>query len=67
MLAWWPRQRTTVGRRWVSERLWMGDASAVSRSAALVKAGRVAELERLRQRLLQSAIVAQKDESGIPA
>ena len=60
VLAWWPRQRTTVGRRWVSERLGMGDASGVSRSTGLVQAGRVGELERLRQRLLQSAIGAGK-------
>ena len=60
VLARWTRQRTTVGRRWVSERLGMGDASGVSRSTGLVQAGRVAELERPRQRLLQSAIGAGK-------
>ncbi len=58
--AWWPGQRTTVGRRWVSERLGMGDASGVSRSTGLVQAGRVGELERPRQRLLQNAIGAGK-------
>jgi hypothetical protein len=31
VLAWWLRRRTTMGRRWVSERLWMGEESGVSR------------------------------------
>ena len=60
VLAWWPRQRTTVGRRWVSERLGMGDASGVSRSTGLVQAGRVGELERPKAFALQSAIGAGK-------
>ncbi len=53
VLAWWLRQRTTVGRRWISERLEMGDESRVSRACQLVKAGRDAELERSRKRLVK--------------
>jgi len=31
-LAWWLRKRTTMWRRWVSDRLWMGEQSAVTRA-----------------------------------
>jgi putative transposase len=53
VLAWWLRQRTTVGRRWVSERLWMGEESGVSRAIRLVQASRGGELNRLKKRLLK--------------
>ena len=36
--AWWLRQRTTVGRHWMSQRLWMGEESAVTRAVGWVKA-----------------------------
>ena len=39
-LAWWLRQRTTAGRRWVSKRLWMGEESGVSKAIRLVKESR---------------------------
>jgi len=54
VLAWWLRQRTTVGRRWIGERLGMGDESGVSKSIRLVREGRDAELERMRKKLLKS-------------
>ena len=36
-LAWWLRQLTTVGRRWISQRLGMGEESGVTRAVRLVK------------------------------
>ena len=53
VLAWWLRQRTTAGRRWVSQRLWMGEESGVSKAIRLVKESRDGQLNRLKQRLLQ--------------
>jgi REP element-mobilizing transposase RayT len=53
VLAWWLRQRTTAGRRWVSERLSMGEESGVSKAIRLVKESRAGELNRLKQRLLK--------------
>jgi hypothetical protein len=41
-----------MGRRWVSERLWMGEESRVSRAVRLVETGRDGELASLKQRLL---------------
>ena len=63
VLAWWLRGRTTMGRRWVGERLWMGDESAVSRAVRLVQAGRAGELQRLKQRLLASARCSPKEQA----
>jgi REP element-mobilizing transposase RayT len=53
VLAWWLRQRTTAGRRWVSKRLWMGEESGVSKAIRLVKESRDGQLNRLKQRLLK--------------
>ena len=50
-LAWWVCQHTTVRRRWVSERLEMGDESRVTQAIRRVKSGRDPDLERLRKRL----------------
>jgi len=54
VLAWWLRQRTTAGRRWVSERLQMGEESGVSKAIRLVKQSSDIELNRLKQRLMKS-------------
>jgi len=51
VLAWWLCQRTTVARRWVSERLRMGDESRVTQAIRRVKAGDDPEWRTLRQRL----------------
>ena len=53
VLAWWLRQRTTAGRRWVSKRLWMGEESGVSKAIRRVKESRAGKLNRLKQRLLK--------------
>ncbi len=55
VLAWWLRRRTIMGRRWVSERLWMGEESGVSRAVRRVEAGRDGKLKSLKQQLLAHA------------
>ena len=55
VLAWWVRRRTTMGRRWISERLWMWEKSGVSRAVRLVEAGREANLKTLKHRLVVHA------------
>jgi len=64
VLAWWLRQETIVGRRWVSERLGMGEESGVSRAVRLVKAGRNRELNRMKDRLLRALIKDKTRQSG---
>jgi hypothetical protein len=62
VLAWWLRQRTTVGRRWVSERLGMGEESGVTRAVRRVNKSREAELENMKA-LLRKAIGGGEEES----
>ena len=52
-MAWWLCQHTTARRRWVSERLVMGDESRVTQAIGRVKRERQPELERLKRRLEQ--------------
>jgi hypothetical protein len=51
VLAWWLRQRTTVGRRWISQRLGMGKESGLTRAVRLVKTNPDAEVKRLKEQL----------------
>ena len=53
VLAWWLCRHTTARRRWVSERLEMGDESRVTQAIGRVKRERQPELERLKRRLEQ--------------
>ena len=53
VLAWWLCQHTTARRRWVSQRLGMGDESRVTQAIGRVKRGGPRELERLKSRLEQ--------------
>ena len=53
MLAWWLCQRTTRRRRWVSERLGMGDESRVTQAIGRLKRKEQPKLERLKRRLEQ--------------
>ncbi len=50
-LAWWLCQKTTVARRWVCERLGMGDESRVSKAIRRMKEGRDSGLAKLKERL----------------
>jgi hypothetical protein len=52
VLAWWLRQRTTVSRRWISQRLGMGEESGVTRAVRKVKTVQDAKLKRTQQQLL---------------
>ena len=65
-LAWWLRQQTTVGRRWLSERLWMGEESGVSKAIGRVKESRAGELNRIRQRLLRGLKAGGEEEIVTP-
>jgi putative transposase len=53
VLAWWLRQRTTVGRRWLSQRLCMGEESGVTRSVRMLKSTQDIGLARLKRQLLK--------------
>ena len=53
VLAWWLCQHTTARRRWVSERLGMGDESRVAQAIGRLKRKGQPELERLKRRLEQ--------------
>jgi hypothetical protein len=53
LLAWWLCQHTTARRRWVSERLGMGDESRVTQAIGRLKRKGPPELERLKRRLDQ--------------
>jgi len=55
VLAWWLRQRTTVGRRWISERLGIGEESGRSKAVQHVKASRDKQLNRMKQWLWESS------------
>ena len=65
VLAWWLRGRTTVGRRWLSERLRMGEESRVSRAVRRVQAGREGKQERIKRRLLAGAGNGPKKETRL--
>jgi hypothetical protein len=60
-LAWWLCQHTTVRRRWVSERLRMGDESRLTHAIRRVKSGLGPEMQRLKEQLEKAF------ESGMPA
>lgn len=50
-LGWWLCEHTTVPRRWVSERLAMGDESRVTRAIRLMKQSREPAVQRLKRRV----------------
>jgi len=50
-IAWRVRSRTTVANRWVSERLHMGTASAVSNAVAAFGVAVSPKVKRLRKRV----------------
>jgi hypothetical protein len=53
VLAWWLCQHTTARRRWVSERLEMGDESRVTQAIRQVKGNLHHGLARMKKRLEQ--------------
>jgi hypothetical protein len=54
VLAWWLCRRTTVRRRWVSERLRMGDESRVTQAIRRVKQPADPALARLKKKIEQA-------------
>ena len=54
VLAWWLCRRTTVRRRWVSERLRMGDESRVTQAIRRVKQPDDSSLARLKKKIEQA-------------
>src|SRR5208282_3849807 len=55
VLAWWLCGRTTVRRRWVSERLGMGDESRVTQAIRQVEQGEEPRLARLKRQIQRQA------------
>ena len=53
VLAWWLRQRTTVGRRWLSQRLGMGEESGVTRAVRRVKGDQDVQVKQIKEQLLK--------------
>jgi putative transposase len=51
VLAWWLRKETVASRKWISQRLSMGDASRVTQAASLVNGDKDITLIKLRKRL----------------
>jgi hypothetical protein len=51
VLAWLLRTRTAVSRRWVSERLGMGDESRVTQAVVAVRRARRGRLRKLKERI----------------
>ena len=51
VLTWWLRERTTVGREWICDRLCMGEVSAVTRALRTVRAGGDRNVEQMCKRL----------------
>ena len=54
-LAWWVSQKTIVSRRWLSQRLAMGDESRITQAIRTVKAIRNGRLLRMRCKLSATA------------
>jgi hypothetical protein len=53
VLAWWLRQRTTVGRRWLSQRLGMGEESGVTRAVRRMKGDQDVQVKQMKEQLLK--------------
>jgi hypothetical protein len=51
VLAWWLRKKTVVSRRWISEKLGMGDLSRVSNAVRNVDSGKESEMRRWKTKL----------------
>jgi hypothetical protein len=51
VLAWWLRKKTVVSRRWISEKLRMGDLSRVTNAVRKVDSGKGSEIRRWKIRL----------------
>jgi len=62
VLAWWLRRQTTVSRRWISERLFMGEESRVTHGAREMERTTDPKLTGWKQRLERSEV---RDTPGV--
>jgi putative transposase len=69
VLAWWLRRTTTVSRRWIRDRLQMGDESRVTQSVKTVENSENANMKELRDQLEQVAFTGtwMSQSSGSPS
>ena len=51
VLAWWLRKKTVVSRRWISEKLGMGDLSRVTNAVKKIDSGKESEIRRWKMQL----------------
>jgi hypothetical protein len=51
VLAWWLRKRAVLSRKWVSEKLGMGDLSRVSRAVRKVNSGKESKIRAWKMQL----------------
>jgi len=51
VLAWWLRKKTVVSRKWISEKLGMGDLSRVTNAVRKVNSGKESEIRRWKMQL----------------
>ena len=51
LLAWWLRKNTVISRQWISEHLWMGDVSRVTKAISAINLNRDDDVMRLKNRL----------------
>ena len=51
VLAWWLRKKTVVSRKWISEKLRMGDLSRVTNAVRKVNSGKESEIRRWKMQL----------------
>ncbi len=54
-IAWYIRSRTTVATRWIANELSMGDASSVSRAAAVFREAKSRDVRRLKAKLMKNS------------
>jgi len=51
VLAWWLRKKTVVSRKWISQRLGMGDVSRITQAVSLFKRDEDISLMKLKKQL----------------
>jgi hypothetical protein len=51
VLAWWLKKKTVVSRKWISQKLRMGDLSRVTNAVRKVDSGKEIEIRKWKMRL----------------
>jgi putative transposase len=57
VLAWWLRQKTTISRRWIKDKLGMGDESRVTQAVRTVTTAQQGDLQRMKDLLTREAAI----------